>query len=158
MKLTETAGQEPPKNEFSRVVSMSKVFSNQGTVHFSGTPEECSDLAKRFDLASIKNLDVTFYIHVGRTHKGGFFVTGTLASSVVQRCIVTLKDVPETIAESFELHVLDERYNTEQSLEDLGDDDVEFMIKDEVDLGEVAAQYLSLSLNPYPRYVEETSS
>lgn len=155
--MDDNKGQEPLKSEFSRVTSMTKIFTNQGHVNFQATAEECSRLAERFDLASINILDVTFTLEPGRTHKGGFYVTAKLVASVVQRCIVTLKDVPEQVDVVFELHILDERYNTEQSLEELGDDDVEFMVKDEVDLGEVAAQYLSLSLNPYPRYEEQKS-
>jgi uncharacterized metal-binding protein YceD (DUF177 family) len=153
--MDENKVQEVLKSEFSRMVSMTKIFTNQGHVHFQATPEESTHLAQRFDLASIQKLDVTFTLEPGKTHKGGFYVVGKLVADVVQRCVVTLKDVPENVDVSFELHVLDECHNTEQSLEDLGDDDVEFMVKDEVDLGEVAAQYLSLSLNPYPRYEEQ---
>lgn len=142
----------PPNNEFSRMINVAKAMSKNMAVDFQATPEECAALAERFGLASVSSFQVSLAVGPGHTHKGGFYVTGSLMASVVQRCVATSKDVPETVNDSFELHILDKKHNNEQTLIDLGDDDVEFSAFDEVDLGEVAAQYLSLALNPYPRF------
>jgi hypothetical protein len=57
-----------------------------------------------------------------------------------------------------DLQVVDKKYEELDPLDPELDDDFEYSTFDEIDLGEITAQYLSLSLNPYPRAPDSDAS
>lgn len=143
----------PSLPEFSRVFHLEKGLNKPAQFNAKADEAECAALAKRFDLPEIKNFSVAFTIAAGR-EVGEYEVKGSGHADVVQSCVLTLKDVPEQVDFSFHTKLV---HGEEKSLDE-GDYsfleeeiDIDYYQNSHVDLGEIAAQYLSLSLNPYPR-------
>ena len=75
--------------------------------------------------------------------------SGRLTADVVQSCVVTMAPVAGDIDEKIEEVFAPEGYEPGAQEED--DDQPESFDGQEIDVGELAAQLLSLSLDPYPR-------
>jgi len=79
-------------------------------------------------------------------------VTGRVLGTIVQSCIVTGEPVREHIDE-----IVDERFGPPGETPDtvdlsLGEDEPpEPIIDNMIDLGEIAAQYLGIAINPFPK-------
>lgn len=148
----------PPIPELSRIVIADKVTTSGGHEVVTATEAECAALARRFDLFSVANLKARMRL---RRVRGEFVkVTGELEADVVQRCVVTLEPVPAHVKEDFSgLYAPDHLIPKED--EESESDHFQFLGADEdfpepmpagrIDIGELVAQSLSLSLEPYPR-------
>jgi uncharacterized metal-binding protein YceD (DUF177 family) len=138
--------------EFSRPFPTDKLRDRQVQEKIEATQEECEALAARLEIVAIK--DFRAVLDMQRVHSGATVeVKGLIDADVVQNCVVTLEPFeshireeveayfvkPETIPDVTEVDVEDDR-----SPEPIGKDG-------EIDLGELAAQHLSLALDPYPR-------
>lgn len=131
--------------EFSRPISVEGITPDKIRAEaVEATPEECAALAKRFDLRALSGLKANLTV---RRVAGGEVVRveGNLEAEVVQSCVVSLRDVPARVQGSFDT------YFTEEPVDEEDDDAPEMISNGYIDLGEVVAQYLSLSLDPYPR-------
>lgn len=120
----------------------------------TATPEECTALAKRLDLRELENL--TASLNVRRVSGGSVLrVSGRIQADVVQACVISLRDVPDSIDATFETFFTQdieaENLGKELSFTAEDEDSPEMIISGMIDLGEVVTQYLSLNLNPYPR-------
>lgn len=139
--------------EFSRIFQLDK--SSAASVNFRAKAEaaELIALAKRFDLREIKNLTVEFTI-TRRCEAGEYDLVGNGQADVIQACVISLRDVPDHIEFSFHTKLVE---GVEQPIDESDysfleeETDVDYYQNSQVDLGEIAAQYLSLELNPYPR-------
>ena len=143
-----------PYIELSRLVNLERLYKKNLVYSLKATPSEASALAQRFGIISVNELQDEYTVEGGRTIMKGYYVVGQLQAQVVQSCVTTLKQVTEDVECRFSFHAIDQKYQDE-SFNDQEDDDREFSIEDVVDLGEITAQYLSLSLNPYPRASED---
>lgn len=119
-------------------------------------------LARRFGLIEISLLRA----EVNLCREGrAVHVTGRVEADVVQPCIATLEPVPGHVSEDFEAWYADpdaalsfararqehERRTGQADTPVLDEsEDPEPLIDGVIDLGELAAQYLSLGLDPYP--------
>lgn len=140
--------------EFPRPVDADAVTSQEMVRTIEATPQERRALAERLELEALDNLVATVRL---RRVRGGQMVSirGTIVADVVQTCVVTLEPVSNHVEDTFE-----ELFAPPHLVPELGPD-VEFDPLDEdipepiengrIDLGELTAQHLSLSLDPYPR-------
>lgn len=145
-----------PEVEFSRIVKLSALGREPEPYSAKATPAECEALMQRLDLLGLKDFSVE--AEVGKW-RNGVRVQGKITADVVQRCIVTLDPVPSSISEEFDRGFLPERdlvgdVKPGQEVEieedpELGD--LPDILGETVDLGEIAAESLSLALDPYPR-------
>jgi len=147
---------EPQESEFSRLLVVDRMTAERVTEQLSATPDERAALARRFGVIAIDALDVT--VQVNRLAGGRMArVRGTLTAAVRQRCVVTLEEFPSTVEESFsalfERESSASRIETELDLDpEVPDEDwPEPMVHGRIDLGELAAQHLSLALDLHPR-------
>ncbi len=138
--------------EFSRPVSVDRIGSIATTQHLEASAEERAALAQRFDLQALDRLTATLTL---RRARGGQYisVSGHVSGAAVQTCVVSLEPVPATVESDFAviLGPIDgapERGEIDISEED---DALEPWPEEGLDLGELAAQYFSLALDPYPR-------
>src|SRR5262249_41166557 len=120
------------------------------------SPEERAALARRFDLLELPRLEATARLRRARAGRC-IEVDIALRAAVVQACVVTLDPVGAEIDEQISL-VLGPTGGAEPEPEggrgldlivDL--DEPEPLDGDEIDVGELVAQQLSLALDPYPR-------
>lgn len=144
--------------EFSRPIGVGATEHGDIARHIEADAEERSRLARRFGLRAIERLVVD--VRLRRVRAGRVLeVTGTLAADVVQVCVVTLEAFPAQVTEAFRsLYDLDRRAAAtapptadELDLDPESDEAVEPLVDGRVDVGELAAQHLSLALEPYPR-------
>ncbi len=139
--------------EFSRPIAVEGLTPDKTrTETIEATPEECAALAKRFDLRELSDLKAK--ISIRRVTGGMVKVEGEVQASVVQACVVSLQDVYADVKAKFDTYFTENEGDLKDDEELIGEDDedVSEMISNGIiDLGEVAAQYLSLELDPYPR-------
>ena len=117
------------------------------------TDAECKDLAKRFSIVAVQDLQAQ--VTVARGPRSDLFtVDGTVVAHVTQECSVTLLPVAEEVNETYsELLTTSPESLTAKGEGDENTEDrpVELIEDDRIDIGEIVAQWLALGLNPYPR-------
>jgi uncharacterized metal-binding protein YceD (DUF177 family) len=136
--------------EFSRLIAIEGITPDKTRQEkVEATDAECAALAKRFDLRGLENFKADMKI---RRVEGGevVHVEGKLKADVIQTCVVSLQDVHGHVDYSFETFFSEDAPDEEEGV-DGNEDAPELIRKGMIDLGEVAAQYLSLGLDPYPR-------
>ncbi len=111
-------------------------------------------LVERFALVALDRLTADLSIQ----HKGkdnGILIKGKIQANLVQRCIVSLADVPEDVEASFELLLVDPdmaaRMDEEESYLDPEAPEYDALEGDIIDVGDIVAQTLSITMEPYPR-------
>lgn len=134
--------------EFSQLVRLQELEEGEISRNIEASEEERRALAARFDLVAVDALAAT--LRVRRLSDSPLVrVEGQLAADVVQRCVVTLAPLPAHIEEKIAETFGPAGYRTPDS-DDEGD--VPEVFDDSgIDLGELVAQLLLLSLDPYPR-------
>lgn len=137
--------------EFSRWVDPDALPGEGRHVRLAPTEEERAAIARRLDLLDLPAFEAMVHLKPGRGGGRTVRVSGSLTASVVQACVVSLEPVEGKVAEAFEAEFgpVEESLNLELSLED--EDPVEPFEPRGIDVGELAVQHLSLSLDPYPR-------
>ncbi len=140
--------------EFSRIVAVERINNISAEYNIEANEKEREELSSRFGLVSMKRLKAHFTISRAE-ERSGYLIKGKVLSEIVQSCSVTLVDVPATLEVTVEVIACKQRAiesGTDVHLLDLEEDDIECI--DEhgcVDIGEIASQYLSLDIDPYPR-------
>lgn len=152
------------KPEWSHRIAVDNLGTAPMTVTISAGAQERKDLARRMQIQAIEDISAEITI----TREPGSHsiqVEGRVKGRVVQGCIVTQLPVTEEITEEFEAWYSDptqavsfarvrrERLASgEREMEVLSErDDPEEIVDGFIDVAEIAAQYLALALNPYPR-------
>jgi uncharacterized metal-binding protein YceD (DUF177 family) len=92
---------------------------------------------------------------------GGLKVTGEVAATVEQTCVVSLEPMTSELREPVDLAFIppraDERTDeTEVALDPGAADEVEPLVDGVADLGVVATEFLLLAIDPYPRKPDAT--
>jgi hypothetical protein len=132
--------------EFVREIDVVEIEPGQRDhVVFKANPEECVAIAKRLKLISMSTFIVDIYVL--RELSGDVSIFGDIAAEVEQACVVTLEPASDTVKAS-----VMQRFTAREDDEEAEDEDpVELIIEDQIEVGEVLLQNLSLALNPYPR-------
>jgi uncharacterized metal-binding protein YceD (DUF177 family) len=141
-----------PQNEFARPVPLDRITSSWTRHVIEAGPEERAALAARFDLIAIDRLSAEVKLRRDRAGTQVAFAA-RLSASVVQECVATLEPVPAEVAEQVEIRFdLSAEILAAELDIDAEDESVEPLEGDVLDIGEVIAQHLSLSLDPFPRH------
>ena len=143
---------------FSRRVALGEPERDGVTVEISAETHECAALARRFGLLAIDSLGATVTIEPGEEDHL-LRLRGRFTADVTQSCVVTLEPVASHVE-----GVLEGAYSTDEGAVgavrhmapdadvEPGEEDLpELLEADEIDIGEVVAEHLGLSLDPYPR-------
>ena len=112
-------------------------------------------LARAAGLLDLPRLEATF--DIVRQGRGGVHVAGKVSATVRQTCVVTLEEIDNEIDETVDLTFVAGARHAEASAHD-GDgegagptDAPEILADGTVDLGAIAAEFLLLGVDPYPR-------
>lgn len=136
--------------EFSRPVGVNTLPRGGRTIAIEADEAERAALARRFGLLALDDFKARLTLTAGRGDT--VVVTGTLTAAVVQRCVVTLDPVPAAVEDEIEAVFADAAGRDEAEIEvDPLAAEAEPLVDGRIDLGELAAQHLSLALDPYPR-------
>lgn len=137
--------------EFSRLVRIDTLGGAPRGLSVEADEAERAALAQRFGLVSIESLAA----EAALTRDGDrVAASGTLRARVTQSCVATGEPVAAEIGEAFriEFRPPPEGQGGEDEIElSESELDVTFYEGGSVDLGEAAAETLSLNLDPYPR-------
>jgi uncharacterized metal-binding protein YceD (DUF177 family) len=110
-------------------------------------------LAGLAGLRALPRLAATFDV---ARQGGGLKVTGEVAATVEQICVVTLEPMTSEILEPIDLAFVPPRADqhadeTEEALDPEAEDEPEPLVDGVADLGVVATEFLLLAIDPYPR-------
>lgn len=138
--------------EFSHPMLIDQIGPAWQTVKLRADEAACRRLAERFEILSLSGFEATLRL---RTIRAGSYVevSGDISARAEQACVVTLEPVPEEVSDHFRviLGPVGEARRLAEVDVSFGEDDPEPLDGNEIDLGEIAAQHLSLALEPYPR-------
>jgi uncharacterized metal-binding protein YceD (DUF177 family) len=143
---------KPSEPEFSRPFDVGTLGSDTVALSHEAGPAERVALARRFGLKDLPALKADFRIRRGPGAE--VEVEGRLAARATQTCVVSLEPVEAVIDEAFALVYAppsDERGPEADDIDPDAADPPEPILAGKIDLGEAAAEQLSLSLDPYPR-------
>jgi uncharacterized metal-binding protein YceD (DUF177 family) len=145
--------------ELSHVVRLDRLGSRPQVIKLTPHDAIKAALASRFGLLEMSSFEANLQVR-RRTDTGWIEVSGTIRSDVVQECVVSLEPIPAhveaEIAEVFVEEGVDEDTGSGRRGREAVDldpiaDDPEPLVDGVLDVGEIAAQALSLALDPYPR-------
>jgi uncharacterized metal-binding protein YceD (DUF177 family) len=137
--------------EFARPIEAAQIGAAERVIEIAADAGERAALARRFDLLALDRFEAKVRLH--RLGSGLIRLSAEISAEVVQACVVTLEPVASRVDEEFSLlyGVVEE---TRVVALDAEAEDVEPLVAGVIDIGEAAAQQLSLSLNPFPRAPE----
>jgi hypothetical protein len=147
---------QTPRPEFSRPIARERLAEAPFSESIAASAEERKALAGRLELEALGALRAEFDV-LPEPGGGLLRVKGLLEATVTQLCVVTLEPVETTLNESFEVVYSMEQSDGDPAARSLREDldpeeePAEIVAAQGIDLGELAAQYLSLALDPFPR-------
>ncbi len=135
-------------------LDVSELEREPKTFDLAATDAQRAALAERFGLIDLASLEGVMSVHDAGPDTG-VMVRGTLKASLTQRCIASLEPVDELLDTKFELTLVDpemaDRMDEEGVYLDENAPEYDALEGDSILLGEILAQTLSISMNPYPR-------
>jgi len=157
------------QNEFSVPVAVDSIERSGTKKEIEANETERSDLAKRFDLIDIEFLKGKFKIVPASVV---YHVTGTITGKISQASVATGEPIVKEISQDIDAYYTDysrvTSFDSEKRKRSGGEnseDDHEIREEREepesidngiLDLGEVAAQFLGLALDNYPKAADES--
>ncbi len=142
--------------ELTHSVRIADIPAEGRAIAIEASESQRQAAAPELGLLALRRLSAEFDIRP--LAGGGVAVRGALTAEVVQSCVVTLEPIESALNRSIDLRFLPmedfERHEArlEASGEDAADGpDVEPLVSESLDLGELLLQELSLALDPYPR-------
>lgn len=134
---------------FERKISLTALENGPLTLKFDADEGERLALAERFGLLELK----LFKGEATATQEkdaSGIAVQVRFKAKLAQRCGITLEPVHDVLSETFIVRFVEGSVD-ETDLDPESDEDIEALEGEEIDIGEIAAQYLGTAMNPYPR-------
>ena len=142
--------------EFSIPIDPSTIDKAGQTVQLAPDDVQRAAIADRLGLVALPQ----FFgeVEIRSWGASGFEVSGTLKARVTQECVVSLEPVENDIDEHFVVRFLPEKvlasYLKDEDImvgEVMDEDPPEPLPDEGFDVGELAVEYLSLAIDPYPR-------
>jgi uncharacterized metal-binding protein YceD (DUF177 family) len=136
----------------SRPVLVARLPAAGLMVEIRATPEECAALAADFNLAEVKSVEGRFRV-TGKAER--VHVAGHITAEIVQICVVTLEPfesrLDEDVVADFEEPSPAKRAADARADVDLSTEAPDEIVDGRIDVGALAAEFLALGLDPYPR-------
>ena len=133
--------------EFSVKVSLDSIGDEPREYEIKASEDERAALSTRFGLVSIGEFSAKLVLSWLKPGKV-LSVRGRISATVTQSCVISLDPVPADVDEEFD--VVFSRY-PDETADVIDPHEAELLEGEEVDIGEIVSEELSLSLNPYPR-------
>lgn len=133
--------------EFSVIVPLDTIGDGPRKMTISASDEERSALAGRFGLVAIQALSAELALEWLKPEKV-LALRGRFSAHITQSCVITLDPVEAELDEV--LDIVFSR-NPADTADIIDPNEAEILEGEDIDVGEIVAEELSLSLNPYPR-------
>jgi uncharacterized metal-binding protein YceD (DUF177 family) len=130
-------------NEFSRVVRVEPLPRDGIEMDIEADATEREKLAALNGLPAIAHFSASFRI---KKWMRGVEVEGELSARVTQTCVVSLEPFEIDIEEP-----IDVRFLPGAPADSIEEDAPDPLVDGRIDLGAIASEFLTLSLDPYPR-------
>jgi uncharacterized metal-binding protein YceD (DUF177 family) len=134
--------------EFSRPARVEPLPRGGLEVKIEANAAERAALAKLNDLPAIERLSASFRVSKWRR---GVHVEGELSARVTQTCVVSLEPFDVDIEEPIDVKYLPADAMPANPESETDEDAPDELIDGKIDLGALASEFLTLSLDPYPR-------
>ena len=137
-----------------RLVTAEEVGRAGLALSFLAGAIEREALARRLDLLALESLSAALRFAPADEAPGAIRVSGTVDARLVQRCVVTLEPVPQTLRESIAaLYTPLPTDSSEREIDVPAEGEMpEPLPEDGIDVGELVVEHLALCLDPYPRH------
>lgn len=139
--------------EFSRTVRVDTLGAEPRAMAIAAEPEERTALAQRFGLLALDRLEAELALSRDGAE---IAVHGTLQADLDQACVASGAAVPARLVVPFDILFRPQPDGQADEEVELGERDLDVVFYDraEIDVGEAAAETLSLNLDPWPRAPE----
>lgn len=149
-----------PPLVLSRPVPVDDLPDDGLRIEVSPTPAERAAMAELNGIPEVSAMHGSFVLR--REARGGVWVTGDVSAAVVQTCVVSLERFDASVGEVVDLHFLPEaalevyRARRAKRAPDPSDreeeeDEPDQILEGRIDVGVLAAEALTLGLDPYPK-------
>jgi len=140
--------------EFSRKIDLNSINPKKiKKEELEANDKEKEALVERLGVKAVEA--VSAMVEIEKVTGGTYYkVTGVAKANVVQPSVISMKDVKSEVISEFDtLFTLEnEIFNADDGGEyELDDDENSPIYRGTLDIGELAVQYLSLDINPYPK-------
>ncbi len=139
---------------FSHTINLEKAHNRGRPESFTASKEQCVSIMEVFDLLDLKSFTIQFQVEL--LINGAYDVRGSLNAVVVQPSSMSCEPVITSISEPFSIMLVPTQNRLHDYEESHPDDDCDVFIDGEYDLGNLALEYLSLSLPTNPRLPGES--
>lgn len=142
------------KSEIERIVDLDKMGNQGAALDIVASDNERAALAKRFGFLDLPAFSAR--VTIDRRVGGQVIVEGRLRGRLVQACVLSLEPVSQALDDAFRLvfkeDALDERDpESGEAVVSAQADAPEPLTGNLLDVGEIVAEQLSLTAEPYPR-------
>lgn len=136
--------------EFSRVFELADASERARELDIAADDAQCAALAKRFQVTKVNTLKANLTL---APHSEGTLVTGHVEGKVEQPCGITGARVDSEVRSDINVLLWTGDVNGDLELleEAYGVDDIDVIAETSIDVGELAAQYFGLAIDPFPR-------
>ncbi len=143
---------------FSHPILVAEVPEGGTDISISADVETLRALADADNLPNIESLDADF--HIARRPGERFNVSGEMRAKVTQICVVSLEPFESEIIEPIDVDFAPSKEAAELAAKwdaaeiahlEPGEDPPDPIVDGQIDLGALAAEFLALGLDPYPR-------
>ena len=136
--------------EFSRLFEWADANERPAEQSLTASPEEMAGLARRFGLPGLDDMHANLTI---APHSLGFLIEGSVCAKVEQRCAISNAPIISQVQAPISYLAISEDadIDLETVEEAFGVAEAERVEASGIDLGELAAQYLGLAIDPFPR-------
>ncbi|HTR86819.1 MAG TPA: DUF177 domain-containing protein [Reyranella sp.] len=146
--------EKPAKSELERIVDLDRMGPGGTALEIAASDSERAALANRFGFLGLPAFSAR--VTVDRRPGGQVVLEGRLRGRIVQACILTLDPVTQELDETFRIvfkQDLAEERDPEsgEAVLSAQTDAPEPLQGNLLDVGEIIAEQLSLSADPYPR-------
>ncbi len=143
--------------DFAFMLGVDEVQPDERAYQLNAVGSQLSDLADRFKLIALNSFSAA--ITVQKEAKTDIiWIRGDIKADLVQQCVVTLGDVPEQVADSFELMLvspeLAEQMDEDEVYLDPKAPDYDAFDGSLVPVGDIVVQTLSVLMDPYPKQAD----
>ncbi|MCB9944623.1 MAG: DUF177 domain-containing protein [Geminicoccaceae bacterium] len=146
-------------NELTRLASLEDLPVAGRTMEIFADPVERASIARRLDLAGLGRFEARLHLSHG-PREGIVILRGNLEIDATQTCVVTLDPVAMIMEIPIERYFSlcgrsdddgDHAGEDEEIVVGIDNEEPEPLVNGLLDVGEIAVEELSLSLDPYPR-------
>lgn len=135
---------------FSYHVSVAEIPSHGLDVELIPDAAQRVELARHVDVLELPRFIAR--LHLNPEGGDGVRVTGSIEAAVVQTCGVTLEPFEAPVREAVDVHFVPAGTPLpEEAAEDESYDPPDEIINGGIDVGALAAEFLALGVDPYPR-------